>query len=130
MVLLAVEAFLLPGQLSWYLKITNQGQEVFVPIAVALYLCVVPALIVLLALNRLLSNLQNDQVFIEQNTRCLRLISWCCFVVGLVFALLGIRYLFALLIAIAAVFVALILRVLKNVFDYAVRIKTENDYTI
>ena len=49
---------------------------------------------------------------------------------ALIFALLGVAYLFSLLVTVAALFVALILRVLKNVFSIAVELKAENDYTI
>ena len=57
-------------------------------------------------------------------------ISWCCFAVAIIFALLGIAYLFSLIVTVAALFIALILRVLKNVFSIAVELKAENDYTI
>ena len=58
------------------------------------------------------------------------LIILCCFAASLIFIYFGfIRY-FALFIVVAAAFFGLILRVVKNVFEQAIEIREENDFTI
>lgn len=120
----------LPHLITEYLDYAGRPDSLLAPTLVALYLVAVIALVVLFSLQRLLYNIKLDEVFTPENVRILRLLSWCCFAVAVIFALLGIAYLFSLLIAAAAVFIALILRVLKNVFSIAVELKAENDYTI
>ena len=113
MVVLVAAVFFLPSLLDWYLEFSVR-----------------PDSIILWFLNKLLSNIRRDDVFIEGNVHCLRVISWSCFAVGVIYLILGISFPFSLLIGIAATFIWLILRVLKNVFAQAVVIKAENDYTI
>ena len=62
--------------------------------------------------------------------RYIRTISWCCFGVAALAA--GCTYYYHILALVAAfgAFTGLILRVVKNVFSEAVRIKSENDFTI
>lgn len=106
------------------------GGRVDIAVTVMIYICDVFAIIAVVSLNRLLSNISKDEVFVEQNTRCLRIISWCCVLVGFtftVFSLWKYEFLFA---AFFAMFMGLVMRVLKNVFEKAVELKSENDFTI
>lgn len=101
-----------------------------VAVTVMIYICDVFAIIAVIALNKLLSNISKDDVFIPQNSRCLRIISWCCVFAGLTFTFFSLwkqEFLFA---AFFAMFLGLIMRVLKNVFEKAVELKSENDFTI
>ena len=56
--------------------------------------------------------------------------SWCCLAAGLIFLASSFYYPAFFAFCAAAVFMALILRVIKNVFAQAEEIKKENDYTI
>ncbi|MDR3295041.1 MAG: DUF2975 domain-containing protein [Clostridiales Family XIII bacterium] len=95
------------------------------------YACCIPALVALLCLDRLLGNIKKERVFVEENVKALRTISWCCFAEALLFAAAALYYAHILLVpAIAMAFFGLILRVVKNVIDAAVSLKTENDFTI
>lgn len=94
------------------------------------YTLAVPAAVALWALHLLLRNIGEEEVFIPENVRILRVLSWCCIVVGLICLVSTLYYMPYLIIAIAAAFVGLILRVVKNVFAEAVHIKNENDFTI
>lgn len=94
------------------------------------YSAAVPAAAALAGLWRLLRNISAGAVFTAANTAILRLLSWCCIAAGLVCLASALYYPPFLLVSIAAAFMGLILRVLKNVFAEAVRIKDENDYTI
>ncbi len=95
-----------------------------------LYVCSVPAYIVLIQLFRLLGRISNGEVFTMQNTTCLRSVSWCCLLVGM-FSVPFIAMWFSIaLVALAAGLAGLILRVVKNVFEQAVKMKDELELTI
>lgn len=119
---------------EWF-SIISVGQGIIhgrldIAVTVMIYICDVFAITAVIALNRLLSNISKDKVFIEQNTLCLRIISWCCVLAGLTFTVFSLwRYEF-LFAAFFAMFLGLVMRVLKNVFEKAVELKSENDFTI
>lgn len=94
------------------------------------YPCAVFAYITLYSLIRLLFNIQKQEIFIAQNVKYLRHISWCCFVVAFITLIGGIFYIPFSFVAIAAAFIGLMLRVVKNVMQSAVELKTENELTI
>ena len=106
------------------------GSSVYMPMIITLYLAAAVALVIVTALDRLLSNIRHDKVFVPGNVKILRLISYCCFAVSLIFIYFSILRPFAWLVVIAAAFFGLILRVIKNVFEQAIEIKEENDFTI
>jgi hypothetical protein len=86
--------------------------------------------VLLLRLYRLLHNIAAGQVFVAANVRLLRGISWLCLACGAVAAVSAPYYLPWGIVGLAAGFVGLIIRVVKNVFAQAVALKEENDYTI
>ena len=70
------------------------------------------------------------EVFIPENIRCLRIVSWCCVAAGAICLVSTLFYIPFAAIATAAGFMALIVRIVKNVFEQAIRMKDELDYTI
>ena len=84
----------------------------------------------LYCLYRLLRNISNKEVFINENIKYLRLLSWFCFMVSFVCLLATSYYLPFILVTLGSSFLALILRIIKNVFAEAIEIKNENDVTI
>ena len=130
MAALVVAAVFLPKILNFYEIKGTIGEENIVPIMVVIYCCYVPAFIALLKLDRLLTNIKKAQVFIAENVRCLRIISWCCFAAAAVILIGAKYYTLFVIVAVAMAFMGLILRVVKNVIEEAVVIKEENDYTI
>ena len=88
------------------------------------------AYVTLYSLLRLLFNIRQEQVFIKKNVQYLQWICWCCFAVALITGIGGLQYLPFWFIAVAAAFVGLMLRVVKNVMQNAVEIKAENELTI
>jgi len=94
------------------------------------YPCAVFAYITLYSLLKLLFNIKKDEIFINQNVKYLRRISWCCFAVAVITLIGGVFYIPFSCIAIAAAFVGIMLRVVKNVMQNAVEIKAENELTI
>ena len=104
--------------------------SVFLPLLITLYAAVPPAVLALFRLDRMLGNIRKGQPFISDNVKSLRIISYCCFAESLVFVYFSFLKPFALVIILAAAFIGLILRVVKNVFEQAVALREENDFTI
>lgn len=94
------------------------------------YLSAVPAGVVLFCLHRLLASAAAADVFTDANVARLRAVSWCLAAAALVYAGGGFFDWYLFVLAAAAAFAALIVRVLKNVLAEAVELKRENDYTI
>ena len=106
----------------------NWQQGVFMMISI--YVCSVFAWIVLYALWRLLKNIRCEDIFTADNVRYLRVISWCCFAVAFVCLVSCLYYLPFIIAAMAAAFMALIVRIVKNVFQQALSMKDELDFTV
>ncbi len=123
-------AFTAPFLVKGYVSYTMKDPDIIRPLIVTIYVCAVPALISMLALNKLLENIKKKEVFVQKNVKYLRMISWCSFTVSIILLVSGFYYLLFLAIAFAAAFFGLILRVVKNVIEQAVIIKNENDFTI
>ena len=94
------------------------------------YPCAFFAYVTLYSLLRMLFHIQKDAIFISANVQYLRRISWCCFAVALITFVGGVFYIPFFFVAVAAAFVGLMLRVVKNVMESAVAIKEENELTI
>lgn len=94
------------------------------------YPSAVLALTALYLLIRILYNIKKDDIFIMKNVSYLRRLSWCCIGVSVITFVGGFFYIPFLFITAAAGFMAMILRVLKNVMQSAVEIREENDLTI
>ena len=128
LVLLCVSA---PWLFSWFIQkrliLPPQSRDYFL---VTTYTVAVPAAVTLYMMNRLLANIRKEEVFTEKNTRYLRGMSWCCLAAGMIFLVSSFYYLPFFALCAAAVFMALILRVIKYVFAQAEEIMKENDYTI
>lgn len=104
-------------------------------VAVALlgigYVCAALAFVTLYNLYRFLDRLQKGRVFVARNVTALRRISWCCALAGVVCLATGVViYLPYAFLGVAAGFMALIVRVVKNAFEQAIRMKAELDLTI
>ena len=97
---------------------------------IAVYILDILAYAALFLLYKLLCNIHKSKVFISENVRYLRLLSWCCFIVSFICCILTFFYLPFILLVTGTAFMALILRVIKNVFTEAIEIKQENEYTI
>ncbi|HYF83896.1 MAG TPA: DUF2975 domain-containing protein [Clostridia bacterium] len=90
----------------------------------------VPAAVLLFCLYRLLHHIEIEQVFITENVEYLRRISWSCFA-GAIICFVSIPYYFPwIFVAVAAAFMGLIVRVVKNVIAQAVELKNETEFTV
>ena len=86
--------------------------------------------VLLVSLHRLLRNMKRGIVFDRANVKELRHTSWCCFGACAVCLASTAYYLPFAAIAIAAGFVGLIVRIIKNTFEQAIAMKDELDFTV
>lgn len=98
--------------------------------ALCTYACSVPGYLLLWDMNRLLKNLQQQKVFIPENVSFLRTVSYCCFAASAVCFGCAVKIPALLSVTVAAGFVGLIVRIVKNVIQQAIRMKDELDLTV
>ena len=123
--------FSAPWLVAWVDRVSDRAVSENIPLFfTTLYMGGAVALLLLFYLFRLLDSLGRDEVFVAKNASLLRRISWCCFVGAGIAGLSMLYYLPWGLVALAAAFVGLIVRVVKNIVVQAILLKDENDYTI
>lgn len=127
---LAALIFLMPYLSRLYVAVTGNGMLVYRALVSVFYLCAAPALAALVLLTALLRALGRGEVFTRRNVRFLRWISWCSLLVAAVIAVGAVWYVPLLILAVAFAFIALIVRVVKNIMDAAVQLKMESELTI
>lgn len=132
---LIVTLFAMPQLASMYFgNWRGFSQEAVALVTKTVLMCYYPSailgLVALVALIKMLFNIKAEKLFIGENVLFLRVISWCCFLVALMCAAGAYVYYSLIFITIAAGFVGLILRVVKNVMQSAVELQCENDLTI
>lgn len=99
-------------------------------LALCLYLCNAPAFGLLHCMARLLGNLKQGEVFIAANVQLLGWIARCCFAACAICLISCIWVLPLGIIAIAAGFMGLIVRIVRDVFAQAVPMRAELDLTV
>ncbi len=97
---------------------------------VTVYAGCIPAGLLLVSLFRLLLRIGREEIFIQKNVDALRLISWCCFAGAVISAASAAYYIPWVMVAVAAAFMGLIVRVVKNCFARAVSLQDDADHTI
>ena len=121
-----------PWLTHWFVEFSQAGLkgEEAVYFMTTIYVGFVPAAFLLYSLFKLLRRIETGQVFTAENVELLRRISWSCFV-GAGVALISLFYYYPwFFIAVAAAFMGLIVRVVKNVVAQAVELKDEADYIV
>lgn len=127
--LLLATLFVIPPAVCWYDAISGL-EPVKYFMGTVLYISDFIAFFVIGALYRLLQNIKRKKVFISQNASYLRLISWGLMAIALVLLIFSFARRGSLLFAFVMAFLGLIIRVLKNVFEEAVSLQNEQDFTI
>ena len=116
--------------LSWYGSFRHLPWQVSMAILVGFYLCVPFVLFALWCVEKLLRNILDNQVFVDDNVRYIRRIRWCCAGVSLICLVVCVLYQPLIFLAVIMAFLALIVSVVKNVMAAAVEIREENDLTV
>ena len=128
--MLFVDIFLYPIT-GWYLELRAiTDASIRTVLVVALYVESFFGWFLLVELYRLIRNIKRENVFVAQNVAILRVVSYLTLAIGVVGVIAGIKYLPFLFLAVAALFITLIVRVIKNVFQQAIEMKDELDYTV
>lgn len=128
---LVVTVVFAPMLTRWFLSFSRadlQGTEPF--FLATIYAGAVPAAYLLFSLFRLIRRIEAEQVFITENVERLRRISWSCFVGAGISFVSAFYYFPWVFVAVAAAFMGLIVRVVKNVVAKAVELQDEVDYTV
>lgn len=120
----------MPYLIPTYVTFTGKDTDIIHSLLLTVYACALPGLVSLICLDRLLVNIRREEVFAIKNVKLLRALSWCSFVFSVILFISGFYYILFVIIAVCAAFLGLILRVIKNVFEKAIIIKQENDFTI
>mgnify|MGYP000965974247 FL=1 len=129
-VLCAAALFLMPYAAKMYEQISFQRDNVTVPLLITFYVCAAFGFVILFVLNKLIKNIGSEKVFIDENVRLLKILSYCCFAIAVVTLIFARFRILVFVITFAAAFIGLILRVIKNCFTEAIRLREENDFTI
>ena len=87
--------------------------------------CSVPAYILIYSMFRLLRIVERGEVFTRRSIGLLNAVSLCCFAAALICLGFGLRFPVLLVVTVAAGFVGLIVRIVKNVFQQALAMKDE-----
>ena len=99
-------------------------------VLVAAYAMLATAFVALGFMLSLLRTVLQNQVFSQTALRVLDCLTVCCIVEGILLCYVGIYFQVALCLAIAALYLGVSLRVIKNVIAEAMRYKEENDLTV
>ena len=134
MAFIIVMAVFIPSLVDFYVDVTGKAEQFsaleITQIKIILYVILLPAIIADASLLFLLKLVAKEKVFTSVSVYLLRLISLCCFAEVIIFGALAIFFLLALVVSFAALFLGIVLRVVKNVIEEATAIKLENDYTV
>lgn len=129
-VLCTAALFLMPYAAKMYEQISFQRDNVTVPLLITFYMCAAFGFVILFVLNKLIKNIGSEKVFIDENVKLLKILSYCCFAIAVVTLIFARFRILVFVITFAAAFIGLILRVIKNCFTEAIRLREENDFTI
>lgn len=114
--------------LTRYLPILHSSWDTI--LIICLYVCNVPGFVLIFCMDKLLRNLCRGKVFDSDNVHLLRIVSNCCFAACAVCLAGCTRIFFLGFVALAAGFVGLIVRIVKNVFSAAIDMRSELDLTV
>ena len=128
MAMLVMCAAIAPWALNGlFLHLTETGKALFLA---TIYTGSVPAAALLALLFLFLRRIGQGRVFVNENRNCLRHISWCCFAGAAICFLSSLYWLPWFAIGVAAGFMGLIVRVVKNVIAKAISLQDDADHTI
>lgn len=115
---------------NWYCEQTENREGIANVLSAVFYACSPSAAITLVYTFKFLKNLERGEVFTEKTVKYLKILSYACLSVVPLSIPLCFFFLAGFPIPAAAGFMWLILRIIKNAFEYGSEIKNENDLTV
>ena len=100
------------------------------PFFTTIFIGAIPAAALLVSTYLLLDKIGKEEVFVDKNVKYLRFMSSCFFIGGLISIVSATYYAPWLPIGIAAVFMGLVIRVVKSVIAKAISLQDDVDHTI
>ena len=126
----AVLLFAMPGLVSWYKAFRELGPNSAEAILIGFYCCAPVVFYALWCIERLVSNILKEEVFVHGNVSYLRRLRWCCALVGLICIPAACFYMPLIFLVLIMAFLSLMVNVVCQVFKAAVALREENDLTI
>lgn len=115
------------GAESFLLNLSPVSDPLLVALAYIALLCILCADVLMILL---LLRVRDSKVFSEKSVGLIRGVSWCSMLLGATFIVIGLYFALGFVVAGLAIFLGLCLRVVKNVIEEAIAIKSENDFTV
>ena len=121
------------GEPFYFVMIAGHGKYLIYP-----FYAVVPAgYAALICLDKIMSNILKDVVFDKKNIRLLDIITACCIYASLIglISYIIIAFIYksietVILLSMGEAFVALVIRVVRNVINKSIEIKEDNDLVV
>lgn len=129
-ILFAFMLFMAPSVFTAYCEADNTSEAARKTLIGVFYGCTPSAILTLVFLFKLLFNIKKGEVFCTQTVRCINILSYTCLSVVPLSLPLCYFFLAGFPIPMAAGFMWLFFRVLKNAFERGSEIKNENDLTV
>lgn len=126
---LAALTFTGPWTVKWLCEFTN-NQPIEKFLLGITYLAVPAGWGAIIILIRLLLNIDRGIVFDIRNTKMLSVLSWLCLYIGFLSGFATHWYIPFIIVSVSALFIGLIVRVVRNIIGEAIIIKDENDLTV
>ncbi len=122
--------FTAPIASFWYCDMAGKSDIAAKVLMAVFYVCSPAAAVVIISSFKMLNNMKKGEFFTETNTKLLSRMSLSCLFVAPV-CIVGCFWFYGFMpIAVSAIFMFLILRIIKNVFEYGCEIKEENDLMV
>ncbi len=113
--ILIVFAAMLPWLVTWYVEIFGRNEGLATTIMVTCYPCAPFTAIILLALRKILKNIEQDKKHSTQNIKLLRYMSICCIIISLITFISGKYYLPFFIVGATFFFLAVIIFAFKSI---------------
>lgn len=113
---LVILTVLLPFGVSWYVETMHRSQTLPATIMITCYPCAPFLGILLFMLRRVLKRIIKGDIFINENSHDLKIITCCCIVIALITLIAGRYYIPFYIVGLTFVFLALITYAANSVF--------------
>lgn len=115
LVVLIAFAAMLPWLVTWYVQIAGRHESLVTTVMVTCYPCAPFAAIILLALRKILKNINEKILDKAQNTKLLKYMAISCLIIAVVTLIAGRYYLPFYIVAATFLFLALIIFAFRSI---------------